>query len=820
MNYLIEKENFLSVDGVEYNSFEKAIEAIETSGTMKLIATTTYDSTAEIPSGKEIIFDLNGNKLTMVQSLNNNGTLIIKDSIGNGELTNNRTYTIQNNSQAYLTITGGIINNTGNNNTIFNNSNATLTIESGLIKNTTNYGVRSNGILKATGGRIETTSGLGMYINSGSLTLENIEINSQGVAVGISSASPVNISGGTYTSENSYCLQITGGSNVTISGGTFNGTTGIYLSGIAATITGGEFTGTQNGGYITYNMGTWSTTHSNVKITGGKFTGGTYGIYCNSVLQLGDNDGLLDNTKPVIKGETYGMYIASGTTKYYDGILKGQTGGYYGTITEIATSGNIVNDNEASYNINYLERQTDFVINTRTNKNYSDLNIAINESEGNDILALTRNVNIYVATEVPEGKIITIDLMGNSINLNNTITNAGILTLKDSSENKTIIRATTNKTLIINNGTITIENINFASNISSSSYILINNKNMNIENNTIISEHGYGINSSTTNSVLFINNSEINSYYYGISNKGKLTIENNTNINVDSYALYDNGSTNKNEIKNSTLDGNIYLSKNTDYEFTECDIMDGTISISESTILNISGGNISSYISNYGNTTLNGIILEKETYGTQTIINNTGTINIIDSLLHSYVPTNHSLSIKEISNSSSGVLNIDNKTQIIVEGTTVYGIYNDGSINSYSGTINVTSSSTGYGIYANSGAVNILAGTTNVSAKVAYGVYINSGEVTLGEAEDPSGSNYGKETANVSKINPLISAIGTTSGYGIKNIQGRLNYFDGKIIGSTSAKPEIATNVEYLYEAISLVDSETGHEYCVLEWMR
>ncbi|MBO5475688.1 MAG: InlB B-repeat-containing protein, partial [Bacilli bacterium] len=47
-----------------------------------------------------------------------------------------------------LTITGGIINNTGNNNTIFNNSNATLTIESGLIKNTTNYGVRSNGILK------------------------------------------------------------------------------------------------------------------------------------------------------------------------------------------------------------------------------------------------------------------------------------------------------------------------------------------------------------------------------------------------------------------------------------------------------------------------------------------------------------------------------------------------------------------------------------------------------------------------------------------------------------------------------------------------
>ncbi len=61
---------------------------------------------------------------------------------------------------------------------------------------------------------------------------------------------------------------------------------------------------------------------------------------------------------------------------------------------------------------------------------------------------------------------------------------------------------------------------------------------------------------------------------------------------------------------------------------------------------------------------------------------------------------------------------------------------------------------------------------------------------------------------------------GTATGIGVKNYNGKFNYYDGKIMGSTVAKPEVPTKVEYLYEPKDYVDSETGHPYCILEWIR
>ena len=61
-------------------------------------------------------------------------------------------------------------------------------------------------------------------------------------------------------------------------------------------------------------------------------------------------------------------------------------------------------------------------------------------------------------------------------------------------------------------------------------------------------------------------------------------------------------------------------------------------------------------------------------------------------------------------------------------------------------------------------------------------------------------------------------AVGTT-GIGVKKVNGLFKFYDGKIVGSTNAKPETTTEVEYNFEATTHTDTETGYEYCVLEYL-
>ena len=92
--------------------------------------------------------------------------------------------------------------------------------------------------------------------------------------------------------------------------------------------------------------------------------------------------------------------------------------------------------------------------------------------------------------------------------------------------------------------------------------------------------------------------------------------------------------------------------------------------------------------------------------------------------------------------------------------------------------------------------------------------------MTAGIPEVVGSPTYGRDTADVSITDPFIYAVGTVTGIGVKNAAGSFNYYDGKIMGNTQAKPEIPTKIEYLYEAIDYTDDETGHPYCILEWMR
>ncbi len=126
--------------------------------------------------------------------------------------------------------------------------------------------------------------------------------------------------------------------------------------------------------------------------------------------------------------------------------------------------------------------------------------------------------------------------------------------------------------------------------------------------------------------------------------------------------------------------------------------------------------------------------------------------------------------------------------------------------------------STGYGIYTDGTAlINLDETKTSVSGTNAYGIYMKNGTVNVGTAD--MSENRGTINASVSKTNPLIQAIGTTSGIGIKKEAGYLNFYDGKIVGSHESLAEPASDVEYNYELIRHVDADTGHKYAILEFM-
>ena len=66
----------------------------------------------------------------------------------------------------------------------------------------------------------------------------------------------------------------------------------------------------------------------------------------------------------------------------------------------------------------------------------------------------------------------------------------------------------------------------------------------------------------------------------------------------------------------------------------------------------------------------------------------------------------------------------------------------------------------------------------------------------------------------------MINAIGTTNGIGITYGQGIFNYYDGKIIGSTSARinDEVISDYETNYHVEDSFDSTNNNYYCILKY--
>ena len=146
-------------------------------------------------------------------------------------------------------------------------------------------------------------------------------------------------------------------------------------------------------------------------------------------------------------------------------------------------------------------------------------------------------------------------------------------------------------------------------------------------------------------------------------------------------------------------------------------------------------------------------------------------------------------------------------------------IVDNGNVIVESSTIDVKAGTNAYGINQSSGTSTVKSGIIKSSGVDTYGIKATGGTTTLGEAEtDPD--KIGTENADVSITEPHIEANGTTTGIGISFGESTFNYYDGIIIGSTSARVsgEIPKTTEKDYHIVNHTDTENNRYYCILEY--
>ena len=305
----------------------------------------------------------------------------------------------------------------------------------------------------------------------------------------------------------------------------------------------------------------------------------------------------------------------------------------------------------------------------------------------------------------------------------------------------------------------------------------------------------------------------------GIQSKCKVAIEGGS-FKTDTYTIYLYSGTENNTLKDTLVEGIFYKSSTDETTIINSNL--STISNNQGT-LNIQDCVLNNDISNSGSNNI--MTLNKITQTSGRIVNS-GTMTMND--INMEFNRNNCVGITS-SFYNSGRLFINNSSIKLNDKTNytnkLYGLYNYGlgtaTLNNTS--IKVTTpKGTAYGLYSHEAdsIATILGGAIEAAdSTTAYGIYIN-GTVTLGEAESSDSPNYGSEFANVSTEYPLIKGIGTTSGIGVKKVSGYFNYYDGKLVGSTSAKPDATSEVEYDYEVSTYNEEDTGYEYNILEYIK
>ena len=862
--YLKEQDNFVEVNGTEYNSLKKAISVIQkagNTGTMTLTATPEVQKVpVEIPEGMNVTFDLNDNTYQTTQPITNNGIFTIKASETNGTistseaismLVNNSNMTIESGNFSISSTNGNdyanIVTNNGTlvltnpnmqskNWTIINKENGNITFNGGVYDSISKVVMQNLG--EATINNNTTITAKDNYgiENKKKLTINNVEISAKEGINSSNNNSDLTINGGTIIGKNG--RGIFGYGKLNIKGGNVKSlnNTAVYSSG----------TFTVEDGVIESPKNAIETYNGTTKILGGEVTGGVYGIYNNnasSKIIIGSNEDALNTNSPIIKGENYGIYTTTfngGYLYFYDGIIKGVVDatniGYSNTLENYQVKVDTETVDDKTYITNTLEAE-DWLVNNGTT-DFKNLQTAINESPDGSTLTFKRNASIYY--QVTNNKNITLDMVGYSITTSKEIKNTGTLTITDSTNSgNSKIKETHTYITITNTGTLNVSNITLENNLSDKYQIYNNGTNAKTIVTSVSIIGKYGIES---NGELTMTNVNTNITYTSVKNTGKMDISggnlksinssttisdssnmdstiNGVTISNPSTAFYKSTSSNI-EIKNSNITGTVtyYTNKKITIDNTA---IEGTINNNSSGTMEITDSNLNGTMYNTGKlylTDTNDIYEYKS--GNITLLNNSGTVEITDSTLKIDKENTNNNELTVLYNTGTATINNSDliKNDISLNNIKHYIVRNNnnGNVTINSANITSTGGNTSYGIYnenANS-KITIKSANINVSeTAIAYGIYVNKGEVVMGEYD-------GSGLANIPiKNDPYVSAIGNTTGIGVKKVDGLFKYYDGLIVGSTEAKPDSTTEVEYMYETAFELLEGTSYQQCYLEYL-
>lgn len=272
----------------------------------------------------------------------------------------------------------------------------------------------------------------------------------------------VNITGGEITKE----IENLKGT-INIEGGTIEGR---ITNGNMLNIKEGNINFIDNMGTLNMEKGTINCTDDNsgyaiyngniANITGGAIIGKN-GISNRGTLTIGEKGKGVSQTTPVIIGNSYGIYN-EGTLNFYDGIIKGKTAYISGTVTEVEPyyEVSLTTDEEGYQCATLTHTSQDDMCAVVNGTYYNTIQAAIDAVIGSEPITLVNGANITEAINIPEGKNITIDLAGFTINStaeNHAIINNGTLRIMDSSEGKTGAIVNQNGPAIQNNGQLTID---------------------------------------------------------------------------------------------------------------------------------------------------------------------------------------------------------------------------------------------------------------------------------------------------------------------------------------------------------------------------
>lgn len=554
--------------------------------------------------------------------------------------------------------------------------------------------------------------------------------------------------------------------------------------------------------------------------------------------------------------------------------------------------------NSDNMNIAYLTETRNFVTNITQNKEYDNLQVALDETHDGDILSLTENYAISYNIDYSSNNKVILDLNGHDLSITKPITNSGNLTITNTNEEQTSkLSSTINMNLITNNGTLKLEKIS----IESASISVLNNSELDVLNTNIKSPIGI---SNRQNATLNMSDSSIISSNQALQNYGVVTIDSSIISGTNYGIYYYNSSTST--VKNTEItSGNtsIYNTINGVLNLENCTITGNIETNNSGGTLNIIEGSFTGYIHNIGKSTIRGVKMNRiiNNYYDDNLINNSGDLTLENNeiIVTDIYTGNSKYDSRAIYNSgtltsSDNIIKVNHtgdyitKYMIGIENTSIlestsdiievsngkrnYGIYNDTTHDSTISNITVksfNSSEYDYAIYNNKGNLTIDHGTINMYDSIeskgvyantseaitiskgvnynihdvtkAYGAYINEGTITLetgtinvSATSEAIGINItsgianlgiydgsGTDSANVSITNPLIQAV-APNGVGVSMGNGTFNYYDGKIVGSTTARAlgDIISETEKNYQVITLVDEETTYKYCILEFIK